>query len=235
MKMHNPFRNLSKFEWSLWIASLIVVSSTFFLAGDFNILTLIASLIGVTALIFIAKGDVIGQVLTVVFSLFYAVISLQFRYYGEMITYLGMTAPIAILSVISWLKHPYRGTAEVKVHCLTRKQTLLMIILTLAVTFGFYFILAAFRTTNLIISTISIATSFAASYLMLFRSPAYALAYAANDIVLITLWILATIDSLSYLPMVICFLMFFINDVYGFINWMKIRKKQALSDAISIS
>ena len=110
-----------------------------------------------------------------------------------------------------------------------------MILLTLAVTFGFYFILAAFHTANLIISTISIATSFAASYLMLFRSPAYALAYAANDSVLITLWILATIDSLSYLPMVICFLMFFINDVYGFINWMKIRKKQALSDAISIS
>ena len=233
--MHNPFRNLSKFEWSLWIASLIVVSSTFFLAGDFNILTLIASLIGVTALIFIAKGDVTGQVLTVVFSLFYAVISLQFRYYGEMITYLGMTAPIAILSVISWLKHPYRGAAEVKVHYLTRKQTLLMIILTIAVTFGFYFILAAFHTANLMISTISIATSFSASYLMLFRSPAYALAYAANDVVLITLWILATIDSLSYLPMVICFLMFFINDVYGFINWMKIRKKQALSDAVSMS
>lgn len=233
--MHNPFRNLSKFEWSLWIASLIVVSSTFFLAGDFNILTLIASLIGVTALIFIAKGDVTGQVLTVVFSLFYAVISLQFRYYGEMITYLGMTAPIAILSVISWLKHPYRGAAEVKVHYLTRKQTLLMIILTIVVTFGFYFILAAFHTANLMISTISIATSFSASYLMLFRSPAYALAYAANDVVLITLWILATIDSLSYLPMVICFLMFFINDVYGFINWMKIRKKQALSDAVSMS
>ena len=233
--MHNPFRNLSKFEWSLWIASLIVVSSTFFLAGDFNILTLIASLIGVTALIFIAKGDVTGQVLTVVFSLFYTVISLQFRYYGEMITYLGMTAPIAILSVISWLKHPYRGAAEVKVHYLTRKQTLLMIILTIVVTFGFYFILAAFHTANLMISTISIATSFSASYLMLFRSPAYALAYAANDVVLITLWILATIDSLSYLPMVICFLMFFINDVYGFINWMKIRKKQALSDAVSMS
>ena len=231
MKMHNPFRNLSKFEWSLWIASLIVVSSTFFLAGDFNILTLIASLIGVTALIFIAKGDLTGQV----FSLFYAVISLQFRYYGEMITYLGMTAPIAILSVISWLKHPYRGAAEVKVHYLTRKQTLLMIILTIVVTFGFYFILAAFHTANLMISTISIATSFSASYLMLFRSPAYALAYAANDVVLITLWILATIDSLSYLPMVICFLMFFINDVYGFINWMKIRKKQALSDAVSMS
>ena len=186
-------------------------------------------------MIFIAKGDVTGQVLTVVFSLFYAVISLQFRYYGEMITYLGMTAPIAILSVISWLKHPYRGAAEVKVHYLTRKQTLLMIILTIVVTFGFYFILAAFHTANLMISTISIATSFSASYLMLFRSPAYALAYAANDVVLITLWILATIDSLSYLPMVICFLMFFINDVYGFINWMKIRKKQALSDAVSMS
>lgn len=230
MKIRNPFRNLSKFEWNLWISSLIVVSGTFCLSSDFNVLTLIASLIGVTALIFIAKGDVIGQVLTVVFSLFYAVISLQFRYYGEMITYLGMTAPIAVLSVVSWLRHPYRGTEEVKVDHLSRKQTVWMIFLTLAVTCVFYFILAAFHTANLIVSTISIATSFVASYLMLCRSPAYALAYAANDIVLITLWILATIDSLSYLPMVICFLMFFINDIYGFINWRKIRKKQAHSE-----
>lgn len=227
MKLHNPFNNLSKFEWLLWISSVLIVAGAFLLAGSFNWLTLAASLIGVTALIFVSKGHVFGQVLTVVFSLLYAVISFGSRYYGEMITYLGMTAPIAVLSVFSWLRHPYQDTDEVKVHRLRVKQRWTMVFLTIAVTVIFYFILAAFDTQNLIVSTISIATSFSASYLMLYRSPAYALAYAANDIVLITLWILATIGNISYLPMVICFLMFLLNDIYGFFNWMRIKRRQA--------
>ena len=58
------------------------------------------------------------------------------------------------------------------------------------------------------------------------RSPYYAIAYAGNDIVLIVLWVLASIQDISYLPMVLCFVMFFANDIYGFINWKRMRKRQ---------
>jgi nicotinamide riboside transporter PnuC len=61
---------------------------------------------------------------------------------------------------------------------------------------------------------------------MYLRSSAYALSYAANDIVLIILWIMASIDNISYLPMIVCFVMFFINDMYGFFNWRKMKKRQ---------
>ena len=84
-------------------------------------LTLIASLIGVTALIFVAKGDVTGQVLTVVFSVLYSVISFEFTYYGEMITYMFMTAPIAAMSVYTWIRHPEeKGKREVSIAVLRK-------------------------------------------------------------------------------------------------------------------
>lgn len=226
MILRNPFKGLSRFEWLLWSFSIVIVSGSFFLSGGFFLLSLIASLVGVTALIFVAKGDVWGQLLTVLFSLLYAIVSFKFRYYGEMITYLGMTAPIAVLSVISWLKHPYSGTTEVKVHHLNKSQRKQIILTTFVVTFVFYFILAYFNTTNLPISTLSIATSFSASFLMLYRSPVYALAFGVNDVVLIVMWILASMDDLSYLPMVACFLMFLLNDIYGFFNWVRMRKRQ---------
>lgn len=232
MRLRNPFRTLTKFEWILWLTSAAVVTlvsaaGPFLFGGKLNLLTVLASLIGVTALIFVAKGDVFGQILTVVFSLLYAVISLRFRYYGEMITYLGMTMPIAGLSVAAWLRHPYKkGKSEVAVAVLGRRRTVQMFLLTAGVTFLFYFVLAYFHTANLAVSTVSIATSFLASYLMLYRSPAYALAYAANDLVLIVLWVLATAESLSYLPMVICFIMFFCNDLYGFYNWRRMKRRQ---------
>lgn len=226
MKYENPFKRLTKFEWGLWMVSVLVVTISFITAGNVHYMTLIASLTGVTALVFVAKGDVAGQILTVLFSLLYAVISYQFRYFGEMITYLGMTAPIAVMSVVSWLRNPYQDTAEVKVHRLNRGESVRLVTFTILVTWAFYYILAAFGTNNLFMSTVSIATSFSASYLMLYRSPWYALAYAGTDIVLIVLWVLATFQNRSFLPMIVCFIMFFFNDIYGFLNWRKMRVRQ---------
>lgn len=226
MRTKNPFSDLNGFELSLWIASVLVCIGSYLFSGRGDRLTLISSLIGVTALIFVSKGYVLGQVLTIVFAVFYGIVSFFFRYYGEMITYLCMTAPIAALSVISWLRHPYKNTKEVKVAHLTKKQLAVMVILAVLVTIIFYFILDALGNANMFFSTISITTSFIASYLTFYRSPYYALAYAANDVVLIVLWVLATAESISYLPMILCFIMFLANDLYGFYNWQRIEKKQ---------
>ena len=58
------------------------------------------------------------------------------------------------------------------------------------------------------------------------RSAAYGLAYAANDVVLLVLWILASVGERAYVPMVVCFFMFLCNDLYGFFNWLRLRSAQ---------
>ncbi len=224
--MKNLFKDLNKFELILWLTSVVVVALSFLLSPAKDYLTLIASLIGVTALIFVAKGYVIGQILIVIFAVFYGIISFHFKYYGEVITYLGMSAPMAVMSVISWVRHPHQGTKEVEVSKMSKAQIILMLILTVIVTVAFYFILSALDTANIVFSTISVATSFMASYMTFMRSPYYAIGYALNDIVLIALWVLASIENISYLPMILCFVMFLINDLYGFVNWRKMQEKQ---------
>lgn len=218
---------LNKTEFVIWLLSVITIAVSFLLVSEKDYLTLTASLIGATALIFVAKGEVLGQILTVVFSIFYGVISFKFRYFGELITYVGMTAPIALMSAVTWLKNPYKKSkSEVKIAKLTKGKIILMIVLTALTTFAFYFILKYFNTANLFFSTVSVATSFSASYLMLFRSPYYAVAYAANDVVLIILWVLASITNIQYVPMVICFVIFLVNDLFGFISWQKRKRQQ---------
>ena len=156
----NPFKTLSKLEWMIWIISLTIISISFFLFTDKNIITLLASLIGVTALIFIAKGDPLGQFLTIIFAIFYSIISFKYKYYGEMITYVGMTAPIALFTTISWLKNPYeKGKNEIKVSTIRFTTLIIILFLTLIVTIGFYFILKYFHTSNLLISTICFLAS----------------------------------------------------------------------------
>lgn len=221
-------RYFSKAELALWSASAALILISFCLFDRDNYLALIASLIGVTSLIFNAKGNPFGQFLMVIFSLLYGVISHSFAYYGEMITYLGMTMPMAVVALVAWLKNPYNGNkAEVKVNTISRVETLLMWGLTAAVTVLFYFVLEYFGTANLALSTLSVTTSFLAVYLTFRRSPYFALAYAANDVVLIVLWILASICDIRYISVVVCFTAFLANDIYGYVSWQKMKVRQS--------
>ena len=217
----------SKGELTLWSSSAGLILISFFLFDRVNFMTLAASLIGTTSLIFNAKGNPIGQALMILFSLLYGVISYTFSYFGEMITYLGMTGPMALFALISWLRNPYQGNrAEVAVNRLENKELAFLYMLTAAVTFGFYFILDHFDTANIAPSTLSVTTSFIAVYLTFRRSPYFALAYAANDVVLIVMWAMAATEDISYLSVIICFVIFLVNDLYGFINWKRMEKRQ---------
>ena len=218
----------SRLEITLWCSSIALVFISFISFDRANYLTLIASLIGVTSLIFNAKGNPVGQLLMVVFSLLYGIISYTFSYYGEMITYIGMTMPMAVFALISWLRNPYKGNrAEVKVNRLGRAERLFMWFATIVVTIVFYFILDYFDTANILPSTLSVTTSFLAVYLTFRRSPYFALAYAANDCILIVLWILASISDIRYISVVVCFVTFLFNDIYGFISWERMKKRQS--------
>ncbi len=219
------FKELTRFEWGLLLFSVSTCVLAFLLVPKKDPYTLAASVIGAISLVFIARGNLIGEVLTILFAVFYGIVSFFFRYYGEMLTYLGMTAPMSIVSLVSWAKHPYRKT-EVAVGAMTLKKFLAVFLLSAAVTVAFYFPLRALKTANLLVSTLSVFTSFLAVCLTFLRSPYYAVAYASNDVVLLVLWALAAAESISYLPMCVCFAVFLLNDVYGFINWKRMQKRQ---------
>lgn len=227
MKLQNPFKNFTKTEWGIWIFSLVAVLVSFFLNTQKDAVTLISCLIGVTALIFISKGDPIGQILAVVFALGYSVASYTQKYYGEMITYLGMSTPMSIAAMVAWFKNPHKaGENEVRVGKMNAKKWVFLCVSAVAVTVAFYFILRALNTANLIVSTLSVTTSWFAAMLVFFRSPYYGVAYGLNDVVLVILWVVATVKNPEYLPMVINFSVFLLNDLYGFVNWQRMHRRQ---------
>ena len=216
MRGKSAIKYFSRTEIALWCSSVALIVLSFCIFDRENYLTLAASLIGVTSLIFNAKGNPVGQLLMVVFSLLYGII-----------TYLGMTMPMAVVALIAWLKHPYKGNrAEVKVNAISKTETVWMWVLTAVVTVVFYFLLAHFGTANLLPSTLSVTTSFLAVYLTFRRSPYFALAYAANDIVLIVLWVMASLCDTRYVSVVVCFIAFLINDLYGYVSWQKMKIRQ---------
>lgn len=211
----------------LFGGSVALILGSFFLFHQSDVLSLIASLVGVTSLTFCAKGHPIGQMLMIVFASLYGIISYECAYYGEMMTYVGMSLPMAVVSLISWMRHPYAGDlSQVAVRKMKPADWWIMVGLTVVVTVAFWFILGALGTANLLPSTLSVATSFGAVFLTARRSPWYALVYAANDVVLLVLWVLAALKDPSYISVIVCFVVFLLNDLNGFRNWRRMEKAQ---------
>lgn len=219
--MHNPIQDLTKKEWFLWLGSLLIVILSNLVSGRVDVLTLVAVCVGITSLIFAAKGNVWAQILMIVFSILYGIISWRFRYWGEMITYLGMTMPMAVWSTITWIRNPSKNGNEVEIQKLNRKHIAGLSVFSVAVTAAFCYILHVLDTPNIVFSTISVTTSFLAASLTMLRSSYYALGYAMNDIVLIVLWVLASLKNPAYIPVAVNFAIFFLNDLYGFVSWKK--------------
>ncbi len=82
-KLKSIAKYFSVGEILLWSFSVILIIASFCVFDRTNYLTLAASLIGVTSLIFNAKGNPTGQVLMIIFSLIYGYISFVFTYYGK--------------------------------------------------------------------------------------------------------------------------------------------------------
>ena len=230
-KIHDYFTLFEKLLYAFGITTIIVFFAVF---DKVNWINLVGSIVGITALLFNAKGNFLGAVFAIIFSVFYGIISYYQSYYGEMITYLGMTTPLCLISLMTWIKHPHESNIfEVKINKVKKKDIVILIISSIIVTIAFYFILKALNTNNLIVSTISILTSFIAVFFSIKRSPLFNLGYLANDVVLIVLWILSTLQDISYINMVACFSVFLILDTYSLFSWLKLEKKQAIEDNLS--
>lgn len=144
--MNNPIKSLSRKEWAIWIGSLIIVAVSNIISSNIDWLTLIAALVGVTSLIFAAKGNVWAQILMILFSILYGIIFYRFRYWGEMITYLGMSMPMAIWSTITWLKNPSKENKnEVAIQRLKWKHIAALMFFSIIVTDNVTYILLCIR------------------------------------------------------------------------------------------
>lgn len=145
--MNNPIKSLSKKEICLWIVSILIIILSNVFSSRVDVLTIIAACVGITSLVFAAKGNAWAQILMIIFAILYSIISYRLHYYGEMITYLGMSLPMAIFSAITWFKNS-SGDA-VKIERLSYKKIIFVILLSIPVTVGFYFVLKALNTPNL--------------------------------------------------------------------------------------
>lgn len=192
--------------------------------------TIIDSLYTITYLttaILMSKGKVESYFIGFISVFFYGIVSYNQDYYGELLITIFLTFPIMIIGIVSWLKHQDKDEDVVIISSLPKKEIIIAFASQLVLFWGYYYLLKAFNTDLLIISSLSVVTSVLASYFEARRSEISLFCYIANDLIIITLWLIPIINgNTSLISVLIGPILLLVNDIYGSYNWRKLKKSQ---------
>lgn len=223
--MKKIFKDWTKFELVLLFGSLLIVTVTGVLCNS-TVLTIICSITGILCALTQAKGKIISQFIGLVLVVLYSILSFQNKFYGEVLIYIFIMLPLFVSGIVSWIRNLNKETKIVNENELTKKEWIVLAIISLVLFVGLYYLLKYFNTSQLFISTLSMVTSLFATYLVARRSKYGFLFYIGNDIILFILWGLPVIKGdLVLIPMLVNPIINFINDSYGWNSWNKRNKK----------
>lgn len=194
-------------------------------------LTILCSLFGVIGVFFIAKGMVIGQFISTVYCILYVVMSYFNKLYGEMLVNLAVTFPTYIVTIVLWMKNLSKQDKVVKVNKnLSKLEWSLFFVGFGCSTVGFYFLLRAFHTAHLLISTFSVVAGAMAGYLAMRRCEYNFIFYILSNSVCICLWMFLIVKEkeVSYIPTIMLFVVLLFLNIFGMITWIKIKRIQGM-------
>lgn len=228
MKIKEFLRKVKWFEFVYLTIAFIAILISFFISPEQNYLSLICSLMGIFTVFCVAKGFFLAPVFCIIEAILYLILSIGQNYYGEIII-CAITILMSIFTFLTWLKNRNKKDKSfVQVNKIKRLEYILILPACAVIGVGCYFMLQAFGTNELFTSTISMVTSIVATYLILRRSSYYALAYIVNDVIVVVLWCLTIKNvGLEFLPTIISYALYFVNDVYGLVNWKLMEKRQS--------
>lgn len=225
--MKEFFKKLNWFERIFPIFAIVALIVSFLVFKEKNWLSLISSLAGVVAFFCTAKGFFLAPFMSIVQSIFYLILSISQHYYGEMILG-GFYILFSLATIFTWLKNRNKEDKSfVQVNKITKIEGILILPISALIGVGCYYMLRAFGTSELLTSTLSMVASLSASYLVLRRSSLYAIGYIINDIIVVVLWCFTIKNvGLEFLPTILGYALYFVNDVYALINWKLMERKQ---------
>ena len=214
-------KDWTRFEKILCFSSITIVLIAGILSSS-NLLTISCSIMGITCVITQAKGKLISQFIGFILVVLYSILSFQNKYYGEVLIFIFIMMPLFIVGIVSWIRNINKETNTVVKNELSKKEWIVLLIISIILFVGLYYLLKYFNTQQLLISTLSMITSLFGTYLVARRSKYAFLFYMGNDIILLILWGLPVVNGeLGLIPMIFNPIINFINDIYGWKSWNK--------------
>ena len=233
-KLKAFFKSFTTFDIVFLAVAYPVLITVSILCGS-DALTIIYTLIAVSGVFLLSKGIFFAPiVLTVAYTL-YAILSYQNGLYGETIIYCALLIPLQIATIVLWFTKKKKESDKFVIARVSWRHLMAVLSAGLILGVGAYFLLQAFNTKYLILSTLILVVCTLSNYFTLIKSEYGFIGFILNNLLFCLLWILpliqGEINGISILPMVGSGILFTVNNIRGVIQWINMKKQQK-ADAI---
>ncbi len=224
-------------DWDLYekvwllLFSIIIIGLSIYWKDSF--IGIVASLTGIWCVVLVAKGKIANYYFGIVTVTAYAYVAFSQHYYGEVMLNMLYFFPMQFVGIYLWRKKRVsKKKDDVKVVYMTNKQRLLWFIVIVVVTILYGFVLKHLGGNLPFIDSSSTVMSVIAMILMVFVFVEQWVLWILVDIVSIIMWCTVMINGGNDIAVLVMWVAFLVNAIYGLYNWIKIEKQTRLNELV---
>lgn len=210
----------------LWLFSAngIILGVSIYL-GD-TVLGILASLTGVTCTILCGMGRVSNYFFGAINIVLYAIVAWKAKYYGEVMLNLLYYFPTNIIGWVVWSRHLDEGKNEVDKNRMTRRQELLLAVISVVGVLGYSWLLKVLGGNLPLVDSISTVLSVIAQILLIKRFMEQWVIWIIVDTVSVIMWIAAFFTGGESVAVLMMWSVYLANGVIMFVKWLKESKQE---------
>ena len=223
-KTKRIFADWSRFEICWLVLSTVIMIVLSVIWGD-NLLALISGITGILGVVLAAKGKVSTYIFATVNVAIYALLTFQNHLYGEFMLNAFYYIPMNFIGFYLWSKHKDNESGEVEGKKLTGKQTVILFAAVAVVVLVYWQILSRIGGQLALIDAMSTVFFVVALIMQVARYAEQWLLWIIVNVVSVVMWLLLIGKDSSAVTMVVMWIAYLFNSVYGYYNWRKLAAK----------
>lgn len=226
----------TRFEAS-WLMIFLAIQIGIFIYEPDSWIATIAAITGILCVVFVGKGKISNYLFGLISVSLYAYISYTFQLYGEMMLNLLVYVPVQFIGFYFWRKNMTSentvnnaGVQEVIAKALTVKQWLIVVASAVIGTFLYIELLKSLGSALPVLDGATVVISIVAQILMVLRYREQWALWIIVNIMTISLWAAMYFQNgETSLPLLVMYVMYLCNSVYGYYNWIKLARNHRLA------
>jgi nicotinamide mononucleotide transporter len=214
----------------IWLVAFTAINVFLFFAWDDTLLGLISSITGMLCVVLVAKGKISNYYFGIIQTGTYAYIAYTYGLYGEAMLNGLFYFPVQFIGIYMWSRNKTKQSTigeDVQVNRMSLKAWVYTIAAIIVATVLYAILLKTIGGRSVGLDSATNVLSVTAQILMLKRFAEQWLMWIVVNVLSIAMWLI-TLDATggNDYTMVVMWTAFLFNSVYGYINWVRMAKRQ---------
>lgn len=230
--MKNLLKDWTLFE-KIWLALFTVITIGLSIYFEDTMVAAVASLTGMISVVLVAKGKISNYYFGIINIALYSWISYQHEVFGELMLNLAFFLPMNIIGLVLWTKRNKKKQVEetkegfdVQVAVLTKKTKVIWAALAVVTIIPYAYLLQEIGGRIPLLDSITTVLQVIAMVWMVQRFKEQWSLWIVVNVLNIILWVYAFATSGDDVAILVMWVAYLFNSVYGYWKWNKAQKQE---------